>query len=224
MGSRWHVVGVSLGRGCDFLRSPAEFYLRRFLRRGLVGMQLFPKNTVVVTNPTRGATPLRHGVAVRGRRWHNLLPLGVSGGCWLGWFPGRVHSAVTRLTEVPLADLSFAAENIWVEPLEHKQSQCRSGAVAPPQYCPPACCRSCWRCPPHAVAWNPPSNAPWIFRRIVRSVGSGSWRRNLLSSAVPASSTKAMPAADCGSWCRRAGNWNYESAPREPRISRDSPA
>ena len=71
---------------CGLMRPPAEFRLRRFLRRRLVGMLLFPKNRAVVTNPTRGAKPLRHGVAVRGRRWHNLLPLGVSGGCGVGSF------------------------------------------------------------------------------------------------------------------------------------------
>ena len=65
---------------CGLMRPPAEFYLRRFLQRCLVGMLLFPKNKAVVSNPTRGAKPSWQRVAVRGRRWQNLLPLGVSGG------------------------------------------------------------------------------------------------------------------------------------------------
>jgi hypothetical protein len=48
------LMGACLGRGCDSLRPPAEFRLRRFLRRRLVGMMLFPKKKAVVTNPTRG--------------------------------------------------------------------------------------------------------------------------------------------------------------------------
>ena len=35
-------------------------------------------------HPTRGATPTWQRVAVRGRGWQNLLPLGVSGGCGAG--------------------------------------------------------------------------------------------------------------------------------------------
>ena len=48
------------------------------------GNVVFPVKIAVWTNPTRGARPLWQRVAVRGRRWQNLLPLGVFEGCEVG--------------------------------------------------------------------------------------------------------------------------------------------
>ncbi len=72
---------------CDFLRPKSLSRVSRFLSRFLADTHFFPTNPAVVTNPTRGAKPSRQRVAVRGRRWQNLLPLGVSGGCGGGAFP-----------------------------------------------------------------------------------------------------------------------------------------
>ena len=49
-----------------------------------VGNVVFPVKTAAVTNPTRGARPLWQRVAVRGRRWQNLLLLGVFEGYEVG--------------------------------------------------------------------------------------------------------------------------------------------
>ena len=56
---------------------------------------VFPVKTAVWTNPTRGARPLWQRVAVRGRRWQNLLPLGVSRGCGVGSFLDLPRPAIS---------------------------------------------------------------------------------------------------------------------------------
>ena len=78
-----HLCLQSLGR-CDLLRPPAKFRLRRILRRLPPRTIVFPQKNQIVRCPTRGATPTWQRVAVRGRGWQNLLPLGVSGGCGAG--------------------------------------------------------------------------------------------------------------------------------------------
>jgi hypothetical protein len=91
---------------CDPMRFPAKFQLRRILRRLPTPSPISPRENASVRDPTRGAKPLWQGVAVRGRRWQNLLPLDVSGGWWLGLFHnhfrvdeplvGRLGSCVPR--------------------------------------------------------------------------------------------------------------------------------
>ncbi|MFM8634422.1 MAG: leucine-rich repeat domain-containing protein, partial [Planctomycetia bacterium] len=76
------------------------------------------------TVPQRTAPRIRTSVQIQ-----ELLPLR---GCGSGWFPSRVNSAVTRLTDVPLADVSFVATKIQVGPLRHKiePMPIRSGCTA----------------------------------------------------------------------------------------------
>jgi len=45
--------------GYDLLRPPAKFRVSRFLSHFFSDPHVFPKNTAVITNPTRGAKPLK---------------------------------------------------------------------------------------------------------------------------------------------------------------------